>query len=90
MTRSIACLWRGDPVGSVRYHPLGPFVAAGLLGTAFGALIYRACPPWRRRIAAVAAALRRPAVSWTAAGALITIWLVRLMDLWFGWRVFRW
>jgi uncharacterized protein DUF2752 len=74
-TRSYAAMWRGDLVGAVRYHPLGPL----LFVLTFAAAAYAA---WS---AATGVRIRVivPASIWAVAGlALAVSWSLKLF--WLG------
>lgn len=90
LTRSMVSIWRGHPILSLRYHPVGIplFLACGwavvrsILPTPFAG--------WAERIDAGFGRLSRPGSGTAIFAGLFVLWAIRLA-LWLtGSRVFLW
>jgi hypothetical protein len=90
MTRSMMCVWHGDLVGSLRYHPLGMAVFLAICAGTIGCWLYVALPTARPGLGRVTASLRKPRVGWAVLAILLLVWAFRLADAFEGWRLFRW
>lgn len=90
MTRSLACLWHADVLGSLRYHPLGLAAFAAIIIATIVSWTYVVVPSQRQRIETLVRRLRDPRMGWAALSALLLVWVVRLLDAFAGWRLFAW